>query len=68
MAPYEYRVCALPDQVHEFAWDITIYMRKISDDPAETAWRVVHRTHANGAFNGDRPAAYWKDIVKACKV
>lgn len=68
MPPYEYRVCAVPDPREEFTWDVTVYIRKTMNEGGEDRWRMVHQHHVRSTFNGDRPAAYWSQILKALKV
>lgn len=68
MAPYEYRICAVPDRDSELCWDVTLYIRRYSDDPDQTGWKRVRQVAVKGEWLGDRPAAYWKAIVKALKV
>lgn len=64
MSAYEYRMQAIPLERAESGWTVKVWVRKFSEDPADSAWScVVHQVvkHLN---NGDYPSLYWKAIVK----
>lgn len=68
MPPYEYRVCAVADPESECTWDVFVHMRDTYASGEPGPWRSVHTGRARGTFNGNRPAAYFKQILKALKV
>lgn len=68
MAPYEYRICAEPDPEEELSWVVRLFIRPVSPVDAPSSWRCVLTIDARSQWQGDRPAAYWKDILKACRI
>jgi hypothetical protein len=64
MAPYEYRICAVPDPSEELTWVVKVYLRRFSADPDETGWRCVLTVDHKEKWAGDRPAKYFKLIAR----
>jgi hypothetical protein len=68
MGTFEFRVCAIPDPEQDNYWDVTVYMRPVPSPDPVGGWRLVHTAGCRSAWQGDRPATYFREILKACKV